>query len=80
MTRSTFAQELESAAMHADPETAALLRRAALHIKIAGSIVFDDDVEDALAIAAVSGELERDQMIRAIMRDWLVGHGYLENE
>ena len=75
----TLPSLLESAASRADPETATLLRRAALHIKIAGSIVFDEDVEDALTIAALSGNMVRDEMIRAIMRDWLVGHGYLDS-
>lgn len=79
MTRPTFAQELEQAANRTgDAETATLIRRAALQIKIAGSIAFDEDVEDALTIAALSGNMVRDEMIRAIMRDWLIGHGYLE--
>lgn len=78
MTRRSFAQELESAAASADPNTATLLRRAALHIKIAGSIVFDEDVEDALTVAAAGIGAGREDAIRLIMRDWLVGHGYLE--
>jgi hypothetical protein len=71
---------LETAATRADPETAAILRRAALHIKIAGSIVFDEDIEDALTIAAAGIGTGRDDAIRQIMRDWLVGHGYLAHD
>lgn len=78
MTRPAFAQELESAAANAGPEFAPLLRRAALHVKIAGSIQFDEDVEDALAVAAAGIGTGREDAIRQIMRDWLVGNGYLE--
>lgn len=77
MTRLTFAQDLESAAQ-ANPDLAPLLRRAAIQVKIAGSIQFDEDVEDALAICCASMGIQRDEAIRLVMRDWLIGHGYLE--
>jgi hypothetical protein len=77
MTRISFAQDLESAAQ-ANPDLAPLLRRAALQVKIAGSIQFDEDVEEALAICCASMGAQREEAIRQIMRDWLIGHGYLE--
>ncbi len=40
-------------------------------------MIFDDDVELALAVACEELEMTRDEAIRLFLREWLQSYGYL---
>ena len=81
MSRLGFAEQLESAANdigNADrAEMQILLRRAAIRFRNIEGVPFDSEWSDALNSAAVDLGLTRSDMIRRIIKDWLIGHVYL---
>lgn len=37
----------------------------------------EDEIEAALAAYMAEEKIDRDEALRRILRDWLIGHGYL---
>lgn len=81
MTARDFAAELDALAgrigdvSRADLQTA--LRRAALRLRNTMQVPLDPEWEDALASVAGEMKLSRNELIRAIVKDWLIAHSYL---
>lgn len=40
-------------------------------------MTFSPDIEEAIAQFAKEQKVSRDEAIATILRDWLIGHGYL---
>ncbi|PDT51177.1 hypothetical protein CO664_22695 [Sinorhizobium sp. NG07B] len=40
-------------------------------------MIFDDDVEEAIAIACEELAMTRDELIRLIIREWMEQYGFL---
>ncbi len=40
-------------------------------------MIFDDDIELALALACEELQMTRDEMIRLILREWLEQYGFI---
>ena len=43
-------------------------------------MTFSPDIETAIAVFAAEHSLTRDEAISRILRDWLIGHGFLAND
>ena len=75
MTAADTAAHLEDAADRIKDISIAdlqvLLRRAALRLRNAGSIAFDDDMEEAIRNLCSELVLTREGAIRYIVREWL---------
>ncbi len=54
-----------------------MLRRAALLVRNASSITFDDDTEEALRNVSSELVLTRENAIRYIVREWMEQNTYL---
>ncbi|ADV13005.1 hypothetical protein [Mesorhizobium ciceri] len=81
MTRSTFAEELQSASDRiADVSRANLqvmLRRAGLMIRNTDGIDLDPRVDEALSGISAEMEISKADLIGTIIADWLVANAYL---
>ncbi|MER8938756.1 hypothetical protein NKH82_04515 [Mesorhizobium sp. M0915] len=81
MTRSSFAEELESAADRiADMSRADLqiiMRRSALMLRNVGGVPLDPLVEDALNSIAAEMKIGRADLIQIVLREWLETNAYL---
>ena len=81
MTRRTFATELEQAADRiADVSRAdlqILLRRAALRLRNVPNLTLDEHVDEAVDFLAAEMNLPRPEVLRTIIRDWLISGGRL---
>lgn len=82
MTASRFADELDEAAgniAHVPRhEIAVLLRRAAIRIRSKPGVVLADEEEAALEQFREHFEFTRQEALRALVVDALIGAGYLE--
>ncbi|MBY5454586.1 CopG family transcriptional regulator [Rhizobium leguminosarum] len=54
-----------------------ILRRAALRLRSADAVSFDDNVEEALRDLAGDFDVTRNDMVRYIVREWLEQNAYL---
>ncbi|ANL75691.1 hypothetical protein AMC83_PE00278 (plasmid) [Rhizobium phaseoli] len=81
MTAADIAAHLEDAADRIKDISIAdlqvLLRRAALRLRNAGSIAFDDDMEEAIRNLCSELVLTREGAIRYIVREWMEKNTYL---
>ena len=81
MTRRSFAQELEEAADKiADVSRADLqimIRRAALRLRNSGEVTFDPEIDAAIDALAAESEMQRSDVIRTIIKDWMISAGRL---
>ena len=81
MTRRTFAIELETAADQiADVSRADLqimLRRAALRLRNMEGLALDAEADQAIDFLAGELNLPRSEVLRIIVRDWLISGGRL---
>ena len=81
MTRLTFAEQLEAAAnLVGDTpraELQILLRRAALMLRNIEGVSLDPEWDDALNSVAGELGLSRGELIRAVIRDWLIANAYV---
>lgn len=81
MTRQRFAERLEEASEQiADvprEELQILLRRAALRLRNTSGLALDPEISDILDEIAGEMQLTRNELIRSIIRDWLIGNAYL---
>lgn len=81
MTNRSYAEELESAADRIGdmslPDLQIMLRRTALRFRNSAPVPLDPEWEDALQ--SVAGELgmTRNDLIRHIVKDWLIANSYL---
>ncbi|RNF35865.1 hypothetical protein [Paracoccus methylarcula] len=75
MTRHSLASALNIASERTgdvvDHEIAALLRRAAIRIRNSNTVMIDADVDFALAEVAFEKKIEKDELIRHILRNWV---------
>ena len=81
MTRRSFAQELgEAADMIADVSRADLqimIRRAALRLRNSGEVTFDPEIDAVIDALAAESEMQRSDVIRTIIKDWMISAGRL---
>ena len=81
MPRRTFATELEKAADQiADISRAdlqILLRRAALRLRNIEGLTLDADADEAVDFLAAQLKLPRSEVLRNIVREWLISDGRL---
>ncbi|MBY2945073.1 CopG family transcriptional regulator [Rhizobium leguminosarum] len=54
-----------------------ILRGAALRLRSAAAVSFDDDVEEALRDLSGEFDVTRNDMVRYIVREWLEQNAYL---
>ncbi|NNU35740.1 CopG family transcriptional regulator [Rhizobium sophorae] len=59
------------------PDLKVMIRRAALLSRNSGSIVFEDDMEEALRDLAGEAGKTRNDLIRFIVREWMEKNTYL---
>lgn len=75
MTRLSLASALNIASERTgdivDNEIAALLRCAAIRIRNSNTVMIDADVDFALAEVALEMKVEKDELIRHILRNWV---------
>ena len=80
-TRIDFAEELESASDRiADisrPDLQIMLRRAALRLRNTEGIVLEPDVDEAIDALAADLKMNRKDLLRVIIREWLEKGGYV---
>ncbi|MER8465985.1 hypothetical protein [Mesorhizobium sp. M1396] len=81
MTRLTIACELENAsdqiAVISRADLQVMLRRAALMLRNVTGVVLEPNVEEALGGLATEMGLSKADLIRTIIREWLVANAYL---
>lgn len=81
MSRLTFAQKLEDAADRIADEPREdlqiLLRRAAIRLKNASGLALDHEMAGVLDDMAGAMKLTRNELIRTILRDWLIANSYM---
>jgi Ribbon-helix-helix protein, copG family len=81
MTCRAFADELERAAdTIADVSRAdlqILLRLAAFRLKITEGLAVDPDIDEAVELLAAELKQSRAEVLRTIVRDWLISDGRL---
>ena len=79
MTRRTFINELEEAADHIGDTSRAdlqvMLRRAALRLRNVEGVTLDADANKAISLLAGEMRMPRSEVLRTIVRDWLIGCG-----
>ena len=79
MTRRTFINELEEAADHIGDTSCAdlqvMLRRAALRLRNVEGVTLDADANTAISLLAGEMRMPRSEVLRTIVRDWLIGCG-----
>ena len=79
MTRRTFINELEEAAEHIGDTSRAdlqvMLRRAALRLRNVEGVTLDADANKAISQLAMEMNLPRSEVLRTIVREWLIGCG-----
>ena len=81
MTSRDMAALLEDAATRIDeissPDLQIILRRAALMVRNAGSIVLDENMEEAIRNLCGELVLTREDAIRYVVREWMEKNTYL---
>ncbi|ESZ05776.1 ribbon-helix-helix protein, CopG family [Mesorhizobium sp. L48C026A00] len=81
MTRTSFAEELESAADRiADvsrPDLQIILRRAALMLRNIAGVSLEPATEDALNAIAAEMRISRSDLIQIVLREWHETNAYL---
>lgn len=81
MTNRSFAEELEAAAVRIGDFTRAdlqiMLRRAALRLRNTDQIALDPAWRDILQSVASELGVSKGDLVRHIVRDWLVANAYL---
>jgi hypothetical protein len=76
-----FSDQLDAAAAGADPEVAALLRRAAIRLRNAEAVSIPPGWSNALVSAMADlGTTDRSRALHYIVGEWLVSNGYLPFE
>ena len=81
MTRRSFAQELEEAADKIGDVSRAdlqiMIRRAALRLRNSGEVTFDPEIDAVIDTLAAESEMQRSDVIRTIIKDWMISAGRL---
>lgn len=81
MTNRSFADELEAAAARIGDIPRAdlqiMLRRAALRLRNTDQIALDPEWRDTLQSVAAELGMSQGDLVRQIVRDWLVANAYL---
>lgn len=81
MTRTSFAEELESAsdriADMSRPDLQIILRRAALMLRNVAGVSLEPATEDAVNAIAAEMKVGRSDLIEIVLREWLETNAYL---